>query len=1855
MIHNTGGIGFVSDERSKQTLKMEKLKKLLLDHKFDLVGLTEVNKDWRRMEHNNTIWGATSGWRENRRVQVGQNITKPSSKSDLLIGGVAMVAFDDLVFRISKQESDARNLGRWCSFTITGKNNVKTSIFTCYCPVRGKSIGSTLAQHLIYMKENKSSIPDTHCPRQLFGLDLKAALEDKMEKGHNILVMGDFNSEHSNLKKWMQELGLSDLIEQRHGTCPKTYIRSKDSPIDCIFGSPQFTITRGGYLSFTKLLSNHRGIWVDIPKFLLYGYNPPQPTFPSARRLKLLDPRVVKKYIDRLLLLMHKHDLFYRMNILHNYADIHFSERRAEEFEKIDKIVGKLMNEAESKCRKLHTGAVPWSPTYKKACDTLLYWLMRRTYFNGEHRNVRQLIVLQRKIDLQYDPTLSLNQIDHSIKEAYKERKRCMKLAESLSLEYRTQLAIAKEEAGETKAASFLRNMNHIEAQRRLFRNIRHMEGKTRGGSTSKVITTFNNIPTEYTDKTKIEQLCANENERKYHRFESSNSQLFLPELIQDLGRYGEGPQVKSVIDGTYVPPNNITHATRDFLSACNCNSDTTHIDNEQDIVSRYNSHVSTWKIRKEFTGTYHHHIGHYKAVLKNKDLSWFFFQRSDIPEITGYSPIRHRECVDLMIMKRSQCFELTSQRTLGILDTEFNQSNKKIGKMGMDNAIDRQKLAPEQFAVRNSSAIDQIVSKRCIIDHHHSKRRCFTLTSSDLDGCYDRIIHTAAALALLRVGIPINRIKSMFSSIQRMIHKIRTTYGDSEITYGGDDLGAFSHYPQGVLQGNATGPTVWILLSSVVFEILHKRGFAVEMCTSISKQLFQMVGFAYVDDCDLFQSGNDPIEVHASTQDLLVSWSSIMDVTGGAISIDKSWWYLIDYIWNNGKWIAQDAGTDLELLAPTPTGDSVSLNRLYADEASEMLGVWVAPNGNKDKLITNQRDAAITWGAKVKVGHPSQMEAWQALHSTITAKLKYPLPACSLTEAECKSIMYPTIKAALPKAGIASNMVCAVRDAPFAYGGAGVLSLYHQQGTARTTMIVEQLFKMTPTGKQLLTCIEDLVLEAGLYGPLWEMPFKEISKYVDKHSLIYDTLQYQHENNIAISAPHGTISPQRDGDSALMDLALTKYNDCATLRAIQRVRMAFGVIHLSDICSVNGSTLNMHFLKSQPTRIIKNTYDWPSKHHFNRYDLSKWRNLLRDIFCDNNHNLPTPLGIWKHMSQSVWIDSWDFFITNDKEFLFHFTGGVWRRHLLRPHSNRSYHLEYLETDRPSHLQLLRATVQLTKHCIFVISTSHRTPPNITPPQDMLTFGSISIEPPSISWFMDNISSSNTTDHLLTHLLQGTAIAVSDGSYFPLHKVGACAWIVSTPDGSEFITGGGLIPGESNDQSSYRSELGGLLGIVGFISHLLLPPSLSPTITIACDGLNALNNVHSDKSKLKAKYNDIDLISIINSLWNKTTFIPKRVHVYGHQDSKNRTLTILEQLNCLMDTKAKAIATTHIDCNTTIPPFAATSLGYGTIKCGSKLITSNLQSSLYNQITLNNMIEWFSTNSEVKVNLTQSKLAWHCFSQARKEVSLPMNLFITKWLSGDTATGRVMCQRKQRCSSSCPRCGEDDEHLLHVLTCNSTETTTLQHKLLSELVEWLRSNNTHPRLALFFKLGLKKWFDDQTYQWHPSSAIFSDSTTINTALHSQLQVTWYFLLCGLLTEDIVSLQQSYFNDIDSKKSSSRWATNLIKKLWNIPHQLWLQRNEALHKKESIYKQSKLQILKTSITNEYNYGLANLPQIYSSYFNQPLRVLLKKSTHSLKRWFLIIRSAREAEDSDSPQDIFSVNGPMRSWIKLSETS
>ena len=176
-----------------------------------------------------------------------------------------------------------------------------------------------------------------------------------------------------------------------------------------------------------------------------------------------------------------------------------------------------------------------------------------------------------------------------------------------------------------------------------------------------------------------------------------------------------------------------------------------------------------------------------------------------------------------------------------------------------------------------------------------------------------------------------------------------------------------------------------------------------------------------------------------------------------------------MDYVWNRDKWCVRNPEVDIDLVATDPDGELNSLKRLQSSEASEMLGVWIAPDGNHRKIVQELRKAALEWGHNVKGSSATKQEAWQALHSNISAKLKYPLPACTLSKRECQSIMAPALQAALPRAGINSSISVPIRNCPIAYGGAGVLSLFDYQGTSRTSMLVEQVSKRSPTGLLLL------------------------------------------------------------------------------------------------------------------------------------------------------------------------------------------------------------------------------------------------------------------------------------------------------------------------------------------------------------------------------------------------------------------------------------------------------------------------------------------------------------------------------------------------------------------------------------------------------------------------------------------------------------------------------------------------------------------------------------------------------------------------------------------------------------------
>ena len=130
------------------------------------------------------------------------------------------------------------------------------------------------------------------------------------------------------------------------------------------------------------------------------------------------------------------------------------------------------------------------------------------------------------------------------------------------------------------------------------------------------------------------------------------------------------------------------------------------------------------------------------------------------------------------------------------------------------------------------------------------------------------------------------------------------------------------------------------------------------------------------------------------------------------------------------------------------------------------------------------------------------------------------------------------------------------MRDGPIGSIGSGCVSLFHFMGTSRTAIVVEQVTHKTPLGKIILINIEDIIVDTGLHGPVWDMPFDMIKKYIMSHSWMYAVLEYNFKHNINIAVPHGTLEPAREREISIMELASIFYPKTSELRSINRVRI---------------------------------------------------------------------------------------------------------------------------------------------------------------------------------------------------------------------------------------------------------------------------------------------------------------------------------------------------------------------------------------------------------------------------------------------------------------------------------------------------------------------------------------------------------------------------------------------------------------------------------------------------------------------------------------------------------------------------
>ena len=500
---------------------------------------------------------------------------------------------------------------------------------------------------------------------------------------------------------------------------------------------------------------------------------------------------------------------------------------------------------------------------------------------------------------------------------------------------------------------------------------------------------------------------------------------------------------------------------------------------------------------------------------------------------------------------------------------------------------------------------------------------------------------------------------------------------------------------------------------------------------------------------------------------------------------------------------------------------------------------------------------------------------------------------------------------------------------------------------------------------------------------------------------------------------------------------------------------------------------------------------------------------------------------------------------------------------------------------------------------------------------------------------MRKVFMSQSIEGIITDIEEGKAVAVSDGSF--KEEFGTACWIIENELGTERIIGLIDIPGSKKDHDAYRSELGGLYGIVTAVDILVEISKLKEGgIEIGCDGMSALNRAFwVDKDDISSKQAHYDMISGIQGMTNDSKIQYSTRHIKGHQDDiAEADLDKWAILNIECDLRAKEFWK-EIKVGYRKPPHTMKK-GIWQVKIQGRTICSNLTEKMRESISGEEILEYYVTKKQRMTKDQFHNIDWITQGKALKLLKPNRQHWVSKFTSGWCATGKMMHIWKQRLTSSCPRCNSADEDNTHILACKSIGAMHEWEKSMIRIKEWLDSNNTCPDLKKLVLNIIHNWKLKRRIQLHEDI----EFDGIREVFEQQKSIGWRLFLDGCLVYEWSKLQQIYLEWIGSKKTGVNWVKGLIRELWDLQWDAWQHRNSVLHNTPLAELMEGRLSLDRSLRSEWSVGFNNFPDSVVASIPKRITQVMKGDVADKKGWFVLIRTVRENSGDHRTRGEFS---------------
>ena len=1240
-------------------------------------------------------------------------------------------------------------------------------------------------------------------------------------------------------------------------------------------------------------------------------------------------------------------------------------------------------------------------------------------------------------------------------------------------------------------------------------------------------------------------------------------------------------------------------------------------------------------------------HLGHYRALLPNLPvanstaedtdhkrsmLATMHHSMLDYSLQNGHSFRRWQKVVNVMIEKDPGNPKIHRLRVIHLYEADYNLILGVKWRQLIHHCEDNHLLHPSLYGARpGRGALEPVFIEELTNEITRLSRKPLIKNAEDATACYDRIIPGIGNLASRSHGLHRYVALVQGKTLEEVKYHLKTQLGVSEDFYQHCTVTPI----YGTGQGSGNSPTIWLVVSSILFKCYSKRAFGARFESpdrSICVDLFR-VGFVddtcgYVNQFCLDIPSDPAHLLKLLTHDAQL-WSDLLWKSGGSLELLKCTYHLSFYKFaTDGTPYLQcgQVGPPVEV----KTGDSSCIQTIpsrSAYNAYKTLGCFKSPSGTQATQLKDLTHKCDRHARIVSTSALTRAEGWIYYYSKYLTGPGYPLPVCHFTQKQLQQLERKALPTIFARCGFNRNTSRTILFGPSRLNCGGFRPFSTEQGVGQLQFFVKHWSHPLDIGRLLRIAVSWAQINTGVGYPIFQNVVPPLPHFESKWLQSMRNFLRLIQGELRLDTP-SVPAIQRVNDSFIMDHVL-EHGDFSPpeIRRINYCRLYLQAVTVSDITTATGTKLAPGIRQGRPTL-------WSGVTKFHKTNQTKpnsttWRLWSRALnLISNKHDeLFVPLRQWiepPHRQRQVWAVYFD-----------PFTDSLYFPKLgtLEKHTKTAGFFPYAYTGWSSTLPDHAYPVSLVEHpegwrIQRYNSYCPRIPNSV--PTSFQSYCSLLED-----WEAQLLS----TLHLefdpfnIVALIESSSfIACSDGSAVAFE--GSYGWVLCSADGTRLAHGAGPVDG--HDPRSFRAEGQGMLSVVCLLRRLFEWCCISTPITgiLATDNTGLIDRV---ASQTRLKYPipnqvfqpDWDVVQAIVQTQQKFAISSTYQHVHGHQDEKVpfTELSLMAQINVEADKFAGAYRHQFGSHRPIIPLSPTRPVA---LDIDGKTIHRKFKQSIREALHGPDLLEAMQLRYNWQEGVTET-IDWDAHSQATQSQT-NLRTHYVKLCHDMLPTGSLVCKYGQSLPDYCSLCRSPKEDFHHILQCNHPSRSLWRKGLLSSLTATCHSLKTDPTLTDILLSGLNSWLNDTPFLTDHFPPDYQ------ALIEEQTSIGWAHFFQGRITTRWAETQQWYYNGYPKVRGrdGSSWSRKILCHIFTHWNDLWQTRNTDLHGQDTSAK----------ARTAKDQAIRELQQIYSlqdkvlqrdtSLFYDSFENHTSMPTHSIRQWIntyqpLILKSTKDAKD------------------------